>query len=150
MTVLARLAGLFLTLLGIFWAAVGGLLIIGGAALRGFTDQFGGLGTTDDAAGQVVTGIVIGIGATILVLAVIELIGGVAVIFGKGFGRAIGIIYSLIFGLALLPALSGATRASDVTNGSTAGGTIFLLVMFLAYLYSFIILLARWRSGARA
>ena len=153
-TILARIAGLLLTLLGVFWGLVGGLLIVGGTALRGFTDQFGGLGTTDantvDAAGQVVTGIVIGFGVTMVVLAVIEIVGGLAIIFGKGLGRAIGIFYSLVFGLILLIGVSGAARASDVTNGDSGGATLFLLAMFLVYLYSFVVLLVRWRGGARA
>ena len=154
-TILARLAGVFLVILGIFWGAVGALFIVGGTALRGVTDQFGALSNADatqvDAAGNVVAGVIAGFGIVILVLAVIEVFGGLGVIFGKTFGRAIGIFYSLVFGAILLAGVSGSARASDVTGSDAAtGSAVVLLVMFLLYLYSLVVLLIRWRGRARA
>ncbi len=154
-TILARLAGVVLVLLGLFWGLAGVVLIIGGSAFRSLFDQLGGPLSTDsnsvDAAGNLVGGIFVGIGIVILVLAIVEVLGGIGAILGKTWGRIIGILYSLVFGLFLLLGLSGASRASDVTDTSGAGGgIIFLLVMFLLYLYAFVVLIIRWRGRARA
>jgi hypothetical protein len=154
-TILARLAGLILVILGIFWAAVGAILIVGGNAFKSITDQFGALSTTDattvDQAGNIISGVLVGFGVVILVVAIVEIFGGIGALFGRGFGRAIGIFYSLLFGAFLLVGLTGATRASDVTSdGSTGGGVAIVLVMFLLYLYTLIVLLVRWRGKATA
>lgn len=154
-TILARLAGLILVVLGIFWAAVGAILIVGGNAFKSITDQFGALSTTDtttvDQAGNIISGVLVGFGVVILVVAIVEIFGGLGALFGRGFGRAIGIFYSLIFGAFLLVGLTGATRASGVTSdSSTGGGVAIVLVMFLLYLYTLIVLLLRWRGKAKA
>ncbi len=154
-TILARIAGLFLVVLGLFWGAIGALLIVGGTAFHMITDQFGALNTTDantvDAAGNVVGGVIAGFGIVILVLAIVEVIGGLGALFGKTWGRVIGILYSLVFGAFLLIGISGGTRAADLANDSSAnGGVIFLIVMFILYLYSLVVLLLRWRGSAHA
>jgi len=154
-TILARIAGVFLVLLGLFWGLLGVVLIIGGSAFRSLFDQLGGPLSTDtnsvDAAGNIVGGVFVGIGIVILILAIVEVLGGFGTIMGKTWGRIIGILYSLVFGSFLLLGVSGASRASDVTDTSGAGGgIIFLLVMFLLYLYAFVVLIIRWRGHARA
>ena len=154
-TILARLAGVVLVLLGLFWGAAGVILIIGGSAFRSIFDQLGGPLSTDtnsvDAAGNIVGGVFVGIGIVILILAIVEVLGGIGTIIGKTWGRIIGILYSLVFGSFLLLGGSGASRASDVTDTSGAGGgLIFLLVMFLLYLYALVVLIVRWRGRAHA
>ena len=153
-TILARIAGLFLVLVGLFWGAIGVVLIIGGSAFKSVIDQFGPLnanGTDVDTAGNIVGGVFVGIGIVILVLAIVEVLGGFGALIGKTWGRILGILYSLVFGAFLLVALAGGTRSADVgdTSGAT-GGLIFVLVMFLLYLYSLVVLLLRWRGHARA
>ena len=152
-TILARIAGLFLVLLGLLWGAIGAVLIVGGTAFHTFTDQFGALNDANSVtqAGNVVGGVIAGFGIVILILAIVEVLGGIGALFGKGWGRVIGILYSLVFGAFLLLAVSGATRANDIsTDNGAGGGVIFLLVMFLLYLYSLVVLLLRWRGHARA
>jgi hypothetical protein len=141
-------------LLGLFWGLAGVVLIIGGSAFRSFFDQLGGPLSTDsnsvDAAGNLVGGIFVGVGIVILVLAIVEVLGGLGTMLGKTWGRIIGILYSLVFGSFLLLGVSGATRAASDTGTDTGAGVIFLLVMFALYLYSFVVLLLRWRGSARA
>ena len=153
-TILARIAGLFLVLIGLFWGAIGVVLIIGGSAFKSIIDQFGPIsanGTDVDTAGNIVGGVFVGIGIVILVLAIVEVLGGFGTLIGKTWGRILGILYSLVFGAFLLVAVAGGTHSADVgdTSGAT-GGLIFVLVMFLLYLYSLVVLLLRWRGHARA
>ena len=103
-----------------------------------------------DAAGNVVGGFLIGVGVVILVLAVVEVLGGFGAMLGKTWGRIIGILYSLFFGVFLLLGVGSAARASDVSATDTRGGLIPLLVMFLLYLYALVVLLLRWRGRAHA
>ena len=153
-TILARIAGLVLVLLGLFWGLIGVVLIIGGSAFRSFLDQFGPLNsdtTTVDNAGNIVGGIFVGFGIVILVLAIVEVLGGFGTLLGKTWGRIIGILYSLVFGAFLLLGLAGTSRAADVGNTNGAGGgLILLLIMFVLYLYALVVLLIRWRGHARA
>jgi hypothetical protein len=153
-TILARIAGLFLVLLGLFWGVIGVVLIIGGSAFRSFLDNFGPLSTNAnnvDTAGNIVGGVFVGIGIVMLVLAIVEVLGGFGTMLGKTWGRIIGVLYSLVFGAFLLIGLTSATRASDIGDTSgAAGGVIFLLVMFLLYLYALVVLIIRWRGHAHA
>ncbi|MGH2511584.1 MAG: hypothetical protein ACRDGQ_02735, partial [Candidatus Limnocylindrales bacterium] len=151
-TILARIAGLFILLLGLLWGVIGAFIVIGGTAFSSITDQFGPLNTTDANtianAGDVVGGVIAGFGVVIVVLAVIEVLGGLGALFGKTFGRIVGILYSLLFGALLLLALSGATRA-DTGDANVGTGVLILGAMFAMYLYSLIVLLLRWRGRAR-
>jgi hypothetical protein len=152
-TILARIAGLVLVLLGLFWGLIGVVLIIGGSAFRSFLDNFGPLSTNAsnvDAAGNIVGGIFVGIGIVMLILAIVEVLGGFGAMLGKTWGRIIGVLYSLVFGVFLLIGLTGSSRAADVSNTDTRGGVIFLLVMFLLYLYALVVLIIRWRGRAHA
>ena len=152
-TILARLAGLFLVLLGLAWGAIGALLIVGGSAFRAITDQFGPLNTEATSlttAGNLVGGVIAGLGVVILVLAIVEVLGGIGALLGRTWGRILGIGYSLVFGAFLLMGLTGGTRASELGSNTNAGtGLIVILVMFLLYLYSLVVLLIRWRGSTR-
>lgn len=156
-TILARIAGLFLVLLGLLWGALGGLLIAGGTAFHFLTDritQFNADSSTAVAnAGNVVGGFIAGVGVFILVLAIIEVLAGLGAMFGKGFGRIIGILYSLVFGSFLILLISTGTRAATDTGADTSGvgaGLLFFVVMFVMYLYAAVVLILRWRGPARA
>jgi len=139
--------------MGLFWGLIGVLLIVGASIFRSFLDNFGPLSTnTDnlDTAGNIVGGVLVGFGIVILVLAIVEVLGGFGALFGKSWGRLIGVLYSLFFGGFLLLSLTGAARSSDLTNADTRNGGILLLVMFLLYLYTFIVLIIRWRGRPHA
>jgi hypothetical protein len=104
-----------------------------------------------DTAGNIVGGALVGIGIVMLILAIVEVLGGFGAIFGKSWGRLIGILYSLFFGSFLLLGLTSATRNSNLGDTSGAGGgLIFLLVMIALYAYSLIVLILRWRGSPRA
>jgi hypothetical protein len=152
-TILARIAGLFLVLLGLLWGAIGAVLIVGGTAFHAFTDQFSALNsqTSLTTTGNVVGGVIAGVGIVILVFAIFEVLGGIGALFGKTWGRILGILYSLVFGAFLLVAVTSGTQAADVSGNSGVGtGVIFIVVMFLMYLYALVVLLLRWRGHARA
>ncbi|MGH2511554.1 MAG: hypothetical protein ACRDGQ_02580 [Candidatus Limnocylindrales bacterium] len=153
-TILARIAGLFLVLLGLFWGAIGVVLIIGGSAFRSIIDQFGPIsanGNDVDTAGNIIGGVFVGIGIVILVLAIVEVLGGFGALLGKTWGRILGVLYSMVFGAFLLLALTSGARSVDTSDTSGAtGGLIFVIVMFALYLYSLVVLLLRWRGHARA
>jgi hypothetical protein len=156
-TILARIAGLFLVLLGLLWGALGGLLIAGGTAFHFLTDRITQFNTDSSTAvtnaGNVVGGFIAGLGIFILVLAIIEVLAGFGAMLGKGFGRVIGIIYSLLFGSILLIIIATGTRAAADAGADTSGAGaafLFFLVMFVMYLYAAVVLLLRWRGPARA
>ena len=114
------------------WSACSGarsacVLIIGGSAFQSIIDQFGPIsanGTDVDTAGNIVGGVFVGIGIVILVLAIVEVLGGFGALIGKTWGR--------ILGDPLLPRLRGvpagrpdrvarARRTSAIRSGATAG-----------------------------
>ena len=148
MTGIARIAGLIVAVLACLWAVVGAIIIVGGALSKGVLDSV--YNGTD--AGNVVGGFFAGIGIVVLVLALIELIGGLGALFGKDWGRVISIIYSLLFGVAtILIGLSaiagGRTTDTAVSSTSTTGG-LFFLAQGIAYAFAAIVLMARWRGRA--
>ncbi len=52
----------------------------------------------------------------VLVLAIVEVLGGFGALFGKSWGRLIGMLYSLFFGVFLLVGLMGRPAASDISD----------------------------------
>ena len=157
-TFLARIAGLGLLLVGLAWLGLGLVAMLGGAIIQSLVDRYAP-GQTDAqtiaAGGKAITAGLAAIGVTWIVLAIIEMLGGLGILLGKGFGRVIGIIYSLVFGLVLLPGISALARASASGDLSTGDADVrpFVLVfvaMFVIYVYSLIVLLFRWRGSVRA
>jgi hypothetical protein len=154
-TILARIAGLFILVIGLVWGAIGGLAIAGGVFIQNLIDRYSPTSTTPDqvtTAGNVVGGAVAALGIVIVIFAVIEILGGLGALLGKTFGRIIGILYSLVFGLFLLLIISAGVRDANTTDTTADVGAFFLIfvAMFVMYLYSFVVLIARWRRQARA
>ena len=143
-TVLARFAGLLLLLIGVFWGVIGALAIAGGQAAKDALNNAGLAG--GDAAATVLAGV----GIVLLFFAFWEVLGGIGVIAGKGWGRVIGILYSLLFGLATLLPLSGATRAASDTTTDLGPVLVFFGGHVIAYIFIFIVLALRWRGKAPA
>jgi hypothetical protein len=144
-TGLARLGGLFLLLIGLLWAVVGGAFIAGGALLKGVLDVNDLPGFGDALGGALAV-----IGIVILVFAIIEILGGIGALIGKDWARWIGVIYALIFGSFSLLILVSGSRASDVSNNGALGAIVFFLVHVVLYAYVLIIFIARWRGRATA
>lgn len=143
-TLLSKFAGIIILLFGLGWTAIGALITFGGAVVSTASDNsaFSQLG---DAFG----GVIAGLGIVILVIAIIELLGGIGILLSKSWGRIIGIAYSLIFGAGSLLIALGGGRASDTTNAGP-GVLIFGVVCFVLYAYSLIVLMARWRGRVTA
>jgi hypothetical protein len=144
-TVLARFAGLLLLLIGVFWGIVGAGFIAGGQVLKGYFDPANvpGLG---DAVGTALAAI----GIVFVFFAFWEILGGIGAIAGKGWGRWIGIIYSLVFGIASLLSLSGTTRAAGDTSADAMPILAFFGGHVIAYIFIFVVLAIRWRGKAPA
>jgi hypothetical protein len=142
-TVLARVAGLLLLLIGVFWGVIGALAIVGGQAAKDALNNAGLAG--GDAAATVLAGV----GIILLFFAFWEVLGGIGAIAGKGWGRVIGILYSLFFGIAALLPLSGATRAAS-DNTDLGPVLVFFGGHVIAYIFIFVVLAIRWRGKAPA
>ncbi|HYC07554.1 MAG TPA: hypothetical protein VEG29_06480 [Candidatus Binatia bacterium] len=142
-TILARFAGLLLLLIGVFWGVVGVGFVAGGQVLKGLVDpaQVPGLG---DAVGTAFAAI----GIVFIFFAFWEILGGIGAIAGKGWGRWIGIIYSLLFGIASLLSLSGTTRAASDTSSDAMPVLAFFGAHVIAYIFIFVVLAIRWRGKA--
>ena len=143
-TLLSKFAGIIILLFGLGWTAIGALITFGGAVVSTASDSsaFSQLG---DALG----GVIAGLGVVILVIAIVELLGGIGILLSKSWGRIIGITYSLIFGAGSLLIAFGGGRANDATDAGP-GVLIFGLTFFVLYAYSLVVLMARWRGPATA
>ena len=148
-TGLARIAGLIVALVACVWIFFGAIIIVGGALTKGLFDNLGSGTDVSNAVG----GAVAVFGIIILVLALIELAGGLGALFGKDWGRVISIIYALLFGIATLliglSALASGRGDSTISNGAM-GGAVFFLAHAIAYLFAAIVLVVRWRGRATA
>ncbi|MEO8625323.1 MAG: hypothetical protein ABI452_01355 [Candidatus Limnocylindrales bacterium] len=117
------LAAIYLIVMGALTSLLGGCAAIGGAALGQIgsgTDSsgmFGGLGT-----------LVAGLGIFILLLGILGIVAGAGALGGKGWGRWIGIIISVIFAILFILGGLGSLTAS---NGMTSG--IVTLVLGVLY-----------------
>jgi hypothetical protein len=147
-TGLARVAGLVISLIACVWIFFGAIIIVGGTLTKGMFDSIGSGTDVSNAVG----GAIAVFGIIILVLALIELAGGLGTLFGKDWGRVISIIYALLFGVAtLLIALSAfASTRNEAISGTATGGALFFLVHAIAYLFAAIVLVMRWRGRATA
>jgi hypothetical protein len=139
-TILARLGGLLLALIGLLWGVIGGGFVVGGAFLKNLFDVNTVPGFGDFFGGALAT-----IGIVLLVFAIIEILAGIGGMLGKGWARAIGILYALVFGaFSLLIVVDGgrARDAGDVGNGAL----LFFVVHAVIYAYVLIVFLVRWRG----
>jgi hypothetical protein len=145
---LGRIGGLVIALIAALWVLLGALTVVGGAALKSLIDSM----NAGADAGNALGGFLAGIGIVVLVLALIELVAGLAAAFGKDWGRIISIIYAFVFGLPLLLVTFGAittSRDAGVT-ADTTGGLLVLVVHVVAYVFAAIVLMASWRGRATA
>jgi hypothetical protein len=147
-TGLGRIAGLVISLIACIWIFFGAIIIVGGAVTKGLFDNIGSGTDVSNAVG----GAIAVFGIIILVLALIELAGGLGTLFGKDWGRVISIIYALLFGIAtLLIGLSAfaSSRNDAISSGATTGG-LFFIAHAIAYIFVAIVLIVRWRGRATA
>jgi hypothetical protein len=145
-TGLAKIAGIFLLVFGLLWTGIGALFVLGGAAAK-----VGGSNAGIPGLGNAVGDFVAGFGIVILVIAVVEILGAIGVLLSKEWGRIIGIVYSLIFGLGSILIVGGGASANNVSNTNGGGVTLIIgLVFLIGYAYSLIVLAARWRGRATA
>lgn len=144
-TGLAKLGGLIIALIAALWIFFGVLIVIGGAVTKGLFDSVGSGTQLSDAVG----GAIAVVGVIILVIAIIEFIGGLGALFGKDWGRVISVIFGLLFGVVSLligvSALAGGRSASSDVATSAVGGALFFLAHAVLYLFATIVLMARWR-----
>ena len=142
-TGLAKVAGIVILLFGLFWGAIGGLILLAGGLTKA------GSGSTSFAQfGDAVGNFIAGFGIVILVLAIIELIAGIGILMSKDWARVAGIVYSLIFGVgSIFIVLAGVGAGNaDSGTGAAASTLVFGLVFLVGYLYALFALGMRWRS----
>jgi hypothetical protein len=145
-TSLAKIAGLIVLVFGLLWAGIGALIVLGGAAAK-----VGGTSAGIPGLGNAVGDFLAGFGIVILVIAIVEILGGIGVLLSKEWGRIIAITYSLIFGFGSIFIVAGGANANNVSD-TTGGGVALIigLVFLLGYAYSLVVLMARWRGRATA
>ena len=138
---LARIAGIVILLFGLFWGAIGGLILVAGGLAKV------GSGSTSFAQfGDAVGNFIAGFGIVILVLAIIELIAGIGILMSKDWARVAGVVYALIFGVGSVFIVLGGVGASNTDTNAGGGTVIFGLVFLIGYIYALFALGMRWRS----
>jgi hypothetical protein len=140
-TVLARIGGLFLVLIGLFWGLIGLAFVVGAGVVKNYLDVSTLPGYADFFGGALAT-----VGIVILVAAIVEVLAGIGGMLGKGWARALGIIYAFVFGAFSLFIVTQGGRAGD----GSAGGVLFFAAHLVLYAYVLIIFLVRWRGRAVA
>jgi hypothetical protein len=142
-TGLAKIGAVVLIVNGILWTLFWGAIVLLGAAAKGSLDSLGA-GT---ALGDSIGGAIAAVGIFFVVIAVLELIVGVASWMGKGWARIGGIVYALLFGgVLLLSGVSALGANSSATN--TAGSALVILAFAVAYIYTLVVFAVRWRGRA--
>jgi hypothetical protein len=92
-------------------------------------------------------GVSLVIGMLIIVSGFPEVLVGIAILRGKEWGRSVGIVLSVIFGVWTFLVAIGYTEVG--INGIGDPGEPIYAPAFAAYAYSLFVLLARWRGPAR-
>ena len=124
------LGSIYLLVIGVLIALVGGCTIIGGSAIS----SLGGSDTTGTAGA--IAGFVAGFGIFILILGILQIVAGAGALGGRGWARWLGIVLSIIFAIILLLGALG-TMASN--NGITSGlVTLIIGVLYALTAYAFI------------
>ena len=139
-TGLAKIGAVILILFGLLWTLFWGAVVVLGAALKGTFDQFG-TGVGDTLGGAVAI-----IGVFFLIIAVLELVVGIASWMGKEWARIGGIIYGLVFGGICLVGALGTASGGSSSGTNTTSGLIVLGVLAIAYFYTLVVFAVRWRS----
>jgi hypothetical protein len=142
-TALAKIAGIVILLFGLFWTAIGALILLAGGLTKAGSGQ-AGFAQFGDAVGNFIAGF----GIVIVVLAIIELISGIGILMSKDWARIAGVVYSLLFGVGSILIVAGGASASNVDSGTGGGAAtlIFGLVFLVGYAYCLFALGMRWRS----
>lgn len=147
-TAIARFAGLLIALIGVLWLVVGAFALAGGSVIRDYIDssQFRANGFQGNA-GDLVGGTIAGIGIVLVAVALIEIIAGVGALAGRDWGRVIGILYCVVFGLAMLLILAASLRSGADVNGTNGSGAVvgFILAHVIVYAFALFAFVARWR-----
>ena len=143
-TGLAKIGAVVLIVNGILWTLFWGAIVLLGAAAKGSLDSLGG-GT---ALGDSIGGAIAAVGIFFLVIAVLELIVGIASWMGKECARIGGIVYALLFGGVLLLSGLSALSAGNSTGTNTAGSALVILAFAIAYVYTLVVFAVRWRGRA--
>jgi hypothetical protein len=145
--VVARAGGLVVALVAALWMVIGADILLGGTLGAGFIDLLnaGPPRGACEGCGDWIEH-VRDIGPVILVVALFELIAGLAAMIGKDWGRIVSILYSVMFGVPLLlvriliPTSAGRNDVQETVAVSTA--------LVIAYAFAAIVLIAWWRGPA--
>jgi hypothetical protein len=148
--VIARIGGLFLALIAIFWGLIGLAFVVGAAVVKNYLDVSTLPGYGDLAGGALVT-----IGVIVLFFSIVELLTGIGAMFGKSWARALGLLYALVFGAFSLLFILQSNRITDITAGSagsagSAGVVLFFGAHLRLYAYVLIVFLFGWRGRSAA
>ena len=134
---LVIVAALFLLVIGVLTALAGAILMIGGSLLGQAVNT-----ETNSGVFGAISGFIAGVAVIVIVWALLEIIGAFGMLVRRGWGRAIGFIVGFIgaifTGLALVASLASLGGAD---GGSTAGGVIVILVVFLGYVLTVVSLM---------
>jgi hypothetical protein len=125
------LAAIYLIVMGVLIALVGGCAAIGGAAL-------GQLGSTTTNSGVfgAAGGILAGIGIFIVVLGILSVVAGAGALGGRGWARWTGIVISVIFAILLI--LGGLTSLTAQNGMTGAVGSLVVGVLYALTAYALI------------
>ena len=130
-------AALFLLVIGVLTALAGAILMISGSLLGQAVNT-----ETNSGVFGAISGFIAGVAVIVIVWALLEIFGAFGMFVRRGWGRAIGFIVGFIgaifTGLALVASLASLGGAD---GGSTAGGVIVILVVFLGYVLTVVSLM---------
>lgn len=130
-------AALFLLVIGVLTALAGTILMISGSLLGQAVNT-----ETNSGVFGAISGFIAGVAVIVIVWALLEICGAFGMLVRRGWGRAIGFIVGFIgaifTGLALVASLASLGGAD---GGSTAGGVIVILVVFLGYVLTVVSLM---------
>ncbi len=123
------------TLASIYLIVMGVLLVLGGAACGLAGGALFGVGSGTDATGVfgVFAGIAVVAGLIAAVLGILQIAAGAGAMGGKGWGRWIGIILSVIF--AILFILGGLSALGDTASSGVVSLVIGVLYALCAWAY---------------
>ena len=140
---LAKAAAIVLLVFGVLASLAGVLFLLGGAVASGIGDDTG-----FTRFGDFVGGVLVVVGIIVLLIGLVEILGGIGSWRGSEWGRVIGLVYGVLGFLFGLAAAAGGRRVEDVNAGS-GGGVAFGIVIILAYGFVTFALGFRWKDRLR-